>query len=117
MMMEEQMKKLIIELKKTNQILYQINNTLVRKKELTSKTKMQIYNSVYKPTLIYGSESWTMLDKHDSRITAAEMRFLGAAAGKTKWDRVRNVTIREELKQKPLVEQIKKKESNNGMDM
>ena len=70
---------------------------------------MQIYNSVYKPTLIYGSESWTVLDKHDSRITATEMRFLGAAAGKTKWDRVRNVTIREELKQKPLVEQIKKR--------
>jgi hypothetical protein len=36
------------------------------------------------------------------------MRFLGAAAGKTKWDRERNVTRREELKQKPLVEQIKK---------
>jgi hypothetical protein len=71
---------------------------------------MQIYNSVYKLTLIYGSESWTMLDEHDSRITAAEMRFLRAAAGKTKWDRVRQVTIREELKQKPLVEQIKKKE-------
>jgi hypothetical protein len=86
-----------------------INNTLVRKKELTSKTKMQIYNSVYKPTLIYGSESWTMLDKHDSRITATEMRLLRAAAGKTKWDRVRNVTIREELKQKPLVEQVKEK--------
>jgi hypothetical protein len=44
-------------IEKANQILYQINNTLVRKKELTSKTKMQIYNSVYKPTLIYGSES------------------------------------------------------------
>jgi hypothetical protein len=29
----------------------------------------------------------------------------------TKWDRGRNVTIREELKQKPLVEQIKKKRS------
>jgi hypothetical protein len=48
-----------------------------------------------------------MLDKHDSRITDVEMRFLRAAAGKTKWDRVRNVTIREELKQKPLVEQRK----------
>jgi hypothetical protein len=69
---------------------------------------MQIYNSVYKPTLIYGSEIWTMLDKRD-RITAAEMRFLRAATGKTKWDRMRNVTIREELKQKPLVEQVKKK--------
>jgi hypothetical protein len=75
---------------------------------------MQIYNSVYKLTLIYGSESWTVVDKHDSRISAAEMRFLGAAAGKTKWDRVRNVTIREELKQKPLVEQVKKKKSYNG---
>jgi hypothetical protein len=53
-------------IKKTNEILYQINNTLVRKKELTSKTKRQIYNSVYKPTLVYGSKSWTVLDKHDS---------------------------------------------------
>jgi hypothetical protein len=70
---------------------------------------MQIYNSVHKPTLIYGSESWIMLDKHNSRITGAEMRFLRAAAGKTTWDRVRNVTIREELKQKHLVEQIKKR--------
>jgi hypothetical protein len=76
-----------------------VEKTVVRKKELTSKTKMQIYYSVYKPTLVYGSESWTMSDKHDSRITAAEMRFLGAAAGNTKWDRVRNVTITEELKQ------------------
>jgi hypothetical protein len=33
-------------IKKANQILYQINNTLVRKKELTSKTKMQIYKVV-----------------------------------------------------------------------
>jgi hypothetical protein len=57
-----------------------------------------------------------MLDKHDSRITAAEMRFLRAAAGKTKWDRVRHVTRREELKQKPLVEEIKK-DSYSGTDM
>jgi hypothetical protein len=48
------------------------------------------------------------IDKHDRRITAAEMRFLRAAAGKTKWERVRSVPIREELKQRPLVEQIKK---------
>jgi hypothetical protein len=50
------------------------------------------------------------LDKHDSRITAAEIRFLRAAAGKTKCDTVRNVTIREELKQKPSAEQIKNRE-------
>jgi hypothetical protein len=43
-----------------------------------------------------------------SRIRAAEMRFIGAAAGNTKWYRVRHLTIREELKQKPLVEQIEK---------
>jgi hypothetical protein len=57
-----------------------------------------------------------MLDNHDSSITAAEVRFLGAAAGNTKWDRVRNVTIREEMKQKHLEEQIKK-DSYNGTDM
>jgi Na+-translocating ferredoxin:NAD+ oxidoreductase RnfC subunit len=49
------------------------------------------------------------LYSHRRILRHKRYEFLRAAAGKTKWERVRNVTIREELKQKPLVEQIKKK--------
>lgn len=48
------------------------------------ETKKHIYKSVYLPTLTYVSESWIMLDKQANRITAAEMKFLRRAVGKTR---------------------------------
>ena len=38
-------------IKKANQIYYEINNTLLGKKEDEPKTNIQIYKSVYIPTL------------------------------------------------------------------
>ena len=43
-------------IKKANQIYYEINNTVLGKKEVDPKSKIQIYKSVHIPTLIYGTE-------------------------------------------------------------
>ena len=59
---------------------------------------MSIFNSIYCPTLSYGSESWTLDSRDKSRLQAAEMKFLRSSVGKTKRDRIRNTTIREEVK-------------------
>jgi hypothetical protein len=42
-------------IKKANQIYYEINNTVLGKKEVDPKSKIQIYKSVHIPTL-YGKE-------------------------------------------------------------
>ena len=42
---------------------------------------MLIYTSVCIPTLLYGSESWTMLDQHISQIKTADMRYIGDKQG------------------------------------
>jgi hypothetical protein len=55
---------------KANQIYYQINQTIVGKKEVNN-TKMGIYNTVYFPALFCGSEMWMTLTKHERRITGA----------------------------------------------
>ena len=47
-----------------------------------------------------------MLGKHKSTLTASEMKYLRKVSGKTRRDIVRNVTIRNELEQLPVVEQI-----------
>ena len=87
---------------KANNIYYQINNTVIGKKEVSTETKLQVYNTVFIPTLTYGSESWVIDTKTESRITASEMRYLRKVKGVTKRERIRNKNIREELKVKPL---------------
>ena len=97
-------------IKKATNIYYSINRTIISKKEITEKTKLQVYNSIYKPTLTYGSESWPINNKIEKQITAAEMKFLRRVANKTKRDRERNNKIREDLKIKPLLQEIEKKQ-------
>ena len=83
---------------KANAVYSQLGQQFIGKKELTLKTKRSIFNSVYCPTLIYGSETWNLDTSDKSRLQAAEMKFLRRSVGKTKRDKIRNTRIREETK-------------------
>ena len=74
-------------------------NTIIGDKELKDDTKMMIYNTVLVPTLLYGTESLTILDKHKHRMQASEMKYFRKVSGKTRRDQIRNKTIRNQLKQ------------------
>ena len=71
----------------------------LERRELRKGTKMGVFNAVVVPTLLYGSEIWKVQKWHASRLQATEMRYLRRVEGVTKLDRVRNVDIRERLKQ------------------
>lgn len=87
---------------KATGIYYQICNTIVGKREVTNQVKLHIFKAVFLPTLLYGSESLVTLDRNMSRMTAIEMKYLRRVAGKTRRDRIRNDTIREQLAIPPL---------------
>jgi hypothetical protein len=80
----------------------------VAKVELSKKTKLAIFKSVYRPTLIYGHEHWVMIEKIRSRIQSAEMRFLRRVAGLTLRDKIRSSNIRETLQIEPLLLHIER---------
>ena len=94
---------------KANQIYYQINQTIVGKKEINN-TKMGIYSMVYLSALFCGSEMWTTLTKHGSRTTGAEMRCIRKCKGKTSRERIRNIQIRGILNQEPVTKMVDKRE-------
>jgi hypothetical protein len=57
-----------------------ILNNVFRPKKPLKKTKIKLYNTLALPTLLYGSENWT-IKARDARITAAEMKYMRRTAG------------------------------------
>jgi hypothetical protein len=56
------------------------------------------YKTVFVPTLLHGTESVTILDKHKNRMQTSEMKYLRKVIWKTRRDQIRNTTIRNTLK-------------------
>jgi hypothetical protein len=54
------------------------------------KTKIKLYNTLVLPTLLHGSENWTIETRDARRITAAEMKYMRRAAGHTWTDHKTN---------------------------
>ena len=79
-----------------------------KRKELSRRTKPRVYNAIVVPTLVYGSETWVLNKQQESAIQAVEMRVLRRIAEKRMVDGVRNVEIREELKQEGVLQKVKR---------
>jgi hypothetical protein len=47
------------------------------------KTRIKLYSTLALPTLLYGSENWTIKARDARRITAAEMKYMRRTAGHT----------------------------------
>jgi hypothetical protein len=61
------------------------------KSNLVSKyTRIKIYKILARPTLAYGSESWTIQSNDRKRLISAEMRFIRRTLGYTLFDHKRN---------------------------
>ena len=89
-------------------VLRTLYRSVVTKTELSLRTKLAVFKSVYRPTLTYGHECWVVTERVRSRIQAAEMRFLRRAAGLTLWDRIPSPMIRESLEIEPLLVQLER---------
>ena len=70
---------------------------VIERKELSEATKLRVINAMVVPTLLYGSETWTLQKRHKSKIQTMEMRYLRKVEGVTRLDRVSNEDIRRRL--------------------
>jgi hypothetical protein len=63
---------------------------------------LNIYVTLTRPVLIYGSEAWTIRKADEKRLQGAEMKFLRKTAGFTLWDHKRNEEILKNLQVEPI---------------
>ncbi|KAJ3655554.1 hypothetical protein Zmor_014678 [Zophobas morio] len=97
-------------IEKCNKLYYAINNTFINKREISQKTKMSVYKTIYLPTLTYGCETWVLSQKMKSRLEANEMKYLRRVIGVTLRDHIRSSQIREQLQSKKLMDAIENKQ-------
>jgi hypothetical protein len=87
------------------QILGLLNNTL--KPNLVKRsTTLKLYRTLALPTLLYGSDIWTIKQCDKNRLRTAEMKHLQRTAGYTLLDHKRNEEILEELHVTPLEDKL-----------
>ena len=99
---KEEINDRIVQCTKATGALY----PLPKDQHVPLKAKKVIFESIITPTLMYGSETWTMNKKERSKIQASEMRVLRTIVGKTRKDRIRNEKIREEVGVVPVLRKI-----------
>ena len=60
--------------------------------------------------MLYGSETRTVMKRHESRLGATEMAYLRRVVGVTRSDRVRNADVRETVNQEGVMEKVRGKQ-------
>lgn len=91
-------------------VYHSMKNSFIGKKEVSTKTKMSVYDSVFVPILIFGCESWVLNKKHKSMLQSMEMKYLRKVLGITRRNRVRNVNIREQLQAQSVISKIENRQ-------
>ena len=61
---------------------------------LTRNIKLQVFESMVIPVLMYGSECWTMRKEDERKILVAEMCWIRRILGISRLQHIRNVDIR-----------------------
>ncbi|KAH0462579.1 hypothetical protein IEQ34_010154 [Dendrobium chrysotoxum] len=71
------------------------------------KLKRKFYKMVVRPAMFYGAECWPLKEKHNSKLSVAEMRMLRWMSGFTLRDKIRNELIHEKVGVAPVEDKIR----------
>ena len=73
-------------------------NGILWTKDIRKERKLNIYTALIKSNLLYGSETWRLTENNKRRVEATEMDTLRRSSRMSRKDRIRNVTIIQQIK-------------------
>src|SRR5262249_34888448 len=86
---------------KANAIAAQLRGGIFNKKEVSKRTKLKVHKAIFRPVLMYGSESWTDNGSIIHKAEVADMkvlRMIGGVNRRDQWEeRISNDDIRRDL--------------------
>ena len=88
-------------------VLGRLRRRLWGRREVSLNTKINIFNAVVLPVLLYGATAWALTKTKETRLDAFVMAMLRNIAGVRWKDFVRNNNVRAWLKQPPVSLKLK----------
>ena len=86
-------KEIATRISKANQALGRLRNRVLNQHNNRLLTKLEVYNAVVLPSLLYGYETWTLYRRHVKKLESFHMRALRSILG-IKWqDRITNLEV------------------------
>ena len=78
---------------KAASVMARLSKRVWSNNQLTSNTKLQVYQACVLSTLLYGSESWTTYARQENRLVSFHLRCLRRILGITWQDKVPNTAV------------------------
>jgi hypothetical protein len=72
-------------------------NEILWSEDIRKERKLNIYNALIKSSLLYDSKTWRLTENNKRRIEATEMDALRRSSRIPRKERIRNVTIRQQV--------------------
>ena len=87
-----------------------MSQAILRRRELSTQTKLKVINAMMMPVLMYGCEAWALLKERKSKIQAMQMNALRTIEGVCWKDWVTNDEILQKLGQVGVLEMVKRQD-------
>ena len=72
-------------------------NGILWSKDVRKERKLTFHNALIKSSLLYGSETWRLIENNKRRVEATEMDALRRSSRILRKERIRNVNIRQQI--------------------
>ena len=100
--------ELITRIDKASAVMRALHYSAVMKRELSKKTKLSIFKTVFVPIFTFGHVSWVMTERVRSQVQASEMSFFRKIEGVILFRKVRSSEIQKPLNIGPLLLRIER---------
>ena len=86
-------------------------NGILWDRHIQKETKINIYKTIVRSVLTYGTETWILNKKIKSKLASTEMDFLRRSSRHSKLEKVRNIEIRRQMNyQESIIDYIQRKQ-------
>ena len=79
---------------KASQVFRSLSRLVWYQRKIKVSTKLKLFKAIIIPTLLYGSETWNVIQSHIQRLQVFTNRFLRIITGTSLWDKLRNTQLR-----------------------
>ena len=87
-------------------LIGRMSETVLRRKELSKKTKLKVTNATVLPTLVYGCEVWDLSKQQESQVQNTQMKIFRRIEGVGRVDSVRNEDLRLRLGREGILDAV-----------